>query len=53
MFVELHIIQNFPPSNLNRDDLGQPKDAVYGRSGHGWRLSQTISPSVPVVGPAS
>ena len=30
MFVELHIIQNFPPSNLNRDDLGQPKTADFG-----------------------
>ncbi len=30
MFIELHIIQNFPPSNLNRDDLGQPKDAEFG-----------------------
>jgi len=30
MFVELHIIQNFPPSNLNRDDIGQPKDCDLG-----------------------
>ena len=22
MFIELHIVQNFPPSNLNRDDVG-------------------------------
>jgi CRISPR system Cascade subunit CasC len=30
MFVELHIIQNFPPSNLNRDDIGQPKTTDFG-----------------------
>jgi CRISPR system Cascade subunit CasC len=30
MFVELHIIQNFAPSNLNRDDTGNPKDCEFG-----------------------
>jgi len=30
MFIELHIIQSFPPSNLNRDDIGQPKDCDFG-----------------------
>jgi CRISPR system Cascade subunit CasC len=28
--VELHILQTVPPSNLNRDDTGTPKSAVYG-----------------------
>jgi CRISPR system Cascade subunit CasC len=28
--VELHILQNFAPSNLNRDDTGSPKDALFG-----------------------
>ncbi len=28
--VDLHIIQTVPPSNLNRDDTGSPKSAVYG-----------------------
>jgi len=32
MFIELHIVQNFAPSNLNRDDLGQPKDCDFGGS---------------------
>lgn len=27
---ELHIIQSLPPSCINRDELGQPKTAVYG-----------------------
>ncbi len=30
MFIELHLIQNFAPSNLNRDDTGNPKDAEFG-----------------------
>lgn len=29
-FVDIHVIQNVPPSNLNRDDAGSPKSAVYG-----------------------
>lgn len=30
MNLELHIVQNFVPSNLNRDDTGTPKDCVFG-----------------------
>lgn len=30
MFIELHLIQSFAPSNLNRDDTGSPKDAIFG-----------------------
>lgn len=29
-FIEFHLIQNFAPSNLNRDDTGAPKDAIFG-----------------------
>lgn len=29
-FVEFHLIQSFAPSNLNRDDTGAPKDALFG-----------------------
>ena len=25
--IEIHALQNFAPSNLNRDDSGAPKDA--------------------------
>ena len=28
--VEIHLLQNFAPGNLNRDDTGAPKDAVFG-----------------------
>ncbi|MEI7990091.1 MAG: type I-E CRISPR-associated protein Cas7/Cse4/CasC [Chloroflexota bacterium] len=30
MFIELHFIQNFAPSNLNRDDTNNPKDCDFG-----------------------
>lgn len=30
MFIELHMIQNFVPANLNRDDTGSPKDCEFG-----------------------
>lgn len=30
MFIELHAIQTFAPSNLNRDDTGNPKEALFG-----------------------
>jgi CRISPR system Cascade subunit CasC len=28
--VDIHVIQTVPPSNINRDDTGTPKTAVYG-----------------------
>lgn len=28
--IEIHTLQNFAPSNLNRDDTGAPKDALFG-----------------------
>ncbi len=29
-FLQLHVLTAFGPSNLNRDDLGMPKTAVFG-----------------------
>ncbi len=29
-FVDIHVLQTVPPSNLNRDDTGSPKTATYG-----------------------
>lgn len=31
-FIEMHALRSFPPSNLNRDDLGAPKTAIFGGS---------------------
>ncbi len=39
LFVEFHLIQNFAPSNLNRDDTGAPKDAIFG----GYRRARVSS----------
>lgn len=30
LFLDVHVLQTVPPSNLNRDDTGSPKTAVYG-----------------------
>lgn len=30
MLIELHVLQNFAPSNLNRDDTGAPKSCQFG-----------------------
>ena len=30
LYVDLHILQDIPPSNINRDDNGTPKQAIYG-----------------------
>lgn len=29
-FIDIHVVQTVPPSNLNRDDTGSPKTATYG-----------------------
>ncbi len=40
--IEVHILQNFAPSNLNRDDTGSPKDAIFG----GYRRARISSQSL-------
>jgi len=30
MIIELHLLQNFAPANLNRDDTGSPKECTFG-----------------------
>ncbi|MFE9748804.1 type I-E CRISPR-associated protein Cas7/Cse4/CasC [Saccharothrix saharensis] len=29
-YLDVHVLQTVPPSNLNRDDAGSPKQAIYG-----------------------
>jgi CRISPR system Cascade subunit CasC len=41
LFVDIHAIQSLPPSNVNRDDTGSPKTAIYG----GVRRSRVSSQS--------
>ncbi|MFI9624610.1 type I-E CRISPR-associated protein Cas7/Cse4/CasC [Streptomyces sp. NPDC052042] len=30
LYIDVHVIQTVPPANLNRDDQGNPKEAIYG-----------------------
>jgi CRISPR system Cascade subunit CasC len=46
MFLDLHIIQNFAPSNLNRDDANTPKDCEFGGYRRARISSQCIKRSV-------
>lgn len=45
-FVEIHALQNFAPSNLNRDDTGAPKDAIFGGSRRARVSSQCLKRAV-------
>jgi CRISPR system Cascade subunit CasC len=46
MFIELHVLQNFAPSNLNRDDTNAPKDCVFGGFRRARISSQCIKRSI-------
>ena len=46
MLVQIHILQNYAPSNLNRDDTGSPKDAFFGGLKRGRVSSQCIKRSI-------
>ncbi len=46
MFVELHILQNFAPSNLNRDDTNAPKDCEFGGFRRARISSQCLKRSI-------
>jgi CRISPR system Cascade subunit CasC len=42
VIIELHLLQSFPVSNLNRDDVGQPKTATFGGCTRGRISSQSL-----------
>lgn len=46
MFIELHLIQNFVPANLNRDDTGSPKDCEFGGHRRARISSQCLKRSI-------
>jgi CRISPR system Cascade subunit CasC len=46
MFVELHLLQNFAPSCLNRDDTNTPKDCEFGGHRRARISSQCIKRAV-------
>lgn len=55
-FLQLHLLTSYPPSNLNRDDLGRPKTAVMGGAQRlrvssqslkrAWRTSEVFAEAV-------
>lgn len=48
-YVDVHILHTVPPSNLNRDDTGSPKQAMYGGvrrarvSSQAWKRATRIA----------
>ncbi len=46
MLIQIHMLQNYAPSNLNRDDTGAPKDAVFGGVKRGRISSQCLKRSI-------
>jgi len=55
-FIQLHLLTSYPPANLNRDDLGRPKTAMFGGSQRlrvssqslkrAWRTSDVFAASL-------
>ena len=44
--VEFHILQNYAPANINRDDTGSPKEAVFGGVVRGRISSQSMKRAI-------
>ena len=45
MLFEIHMLKNYPPTNLNRDDTGAPKTCVFGGTTRGRISSQCLKRS--------
>lgn len=46
MLIELHSLTSHAPANLNRDDLGRPKSAMFGGANRARISSQAIKRSI-------
>lgn len=46
MLVELHLLTSHAPSNLNRDDFGRPKTALFGGTERGRISSQALKRAI-------
>lgn len=42
MLLEIHMLKNYPPTNLNRDDTGAPKNCMFGGALRGRISSQCL-----------
>jgi len=49
-FIQLHVLTSYPPSNLNRDDLGRPKSAIVGGVSRLRVSSQSLKREVLSIG---
>ena len=45
MLIEIHMLKNFPATNLNRDDTGAPKNCIFGGVQRGRISSQCLKRS--------
>ena len=45
MLYEIHMLKNYPPTNLNRDESGAPKTCVFGGTTRGRISSQCLKRS--------
>ena len=45
MLYEIHMLKNYPPVNLNRDDTGAPKSCTFGGTTRGRISSQCLKRS--------
>lgn len=45
MLYEIHMLKNYPPTNLNRDDNGSPKTCLFGNVNRGRISSQCLKRS--------
>lgn len=46
MLIQIHLLQSYAPANLNRDDTGAPKDAIFGGVVRGRISSQCLKRSM-------
>jgi CRISPR system Cascade subunit CasC len=46
MLIEIHILQNHSPSNLNRDDTGSPKECTFGGARRARISSQCLKRTI-------
>lgn len=46
MLIEIHLLQNHAPSNLNRDDTGSPKECIFGGVKRARISSQCLKRSI-------
>lgn len=58
-FIDIHLLQTLPYSNINRDDLGSPKSLVYGGtdrtrvSSQSWKRAVRLAVETALADPAA